>query len=213
MKDIITPGYIANFVVNLFIFILLASAYTYIQKLENEGIEKCGCAFEYPHVGFIKSFSIFALVFILFVMFIPPGTVLANLFGKELSGLYTFVIFVFYIVFAVYIFMTMTYTRQLVSTGCSCSSDIRRELLLVGSTIELILLVLLLLTSVVFPIVLSGLTIFFDNAKNISKKIESNLKNPVKGFKEVPGQLNKLSNQVGKVVSTTTKGVKSLTKK
>ena len=94
MKDIVTPAYIANFVVNLFIFILLASAYTYIQKLENEGIEKCGCAFEYPHVGFIKSFSIFALVFILFVMLIPPGTVLADLFGKEVSGLYTFVILI-----------------------------------------------------------------------------------------------------------------------
>ena len=213
MKDIITSAYIGNFIVNLFIFILLASAYSYILKLENEGIDKCNCAFEYPHVGFIKSFSIFALVFILFVMLIPPGSVLANIFGKQVSALYTFVIFVFYIVFAVYLFMTMTYTRQLVSAGCTCSADIRRELLWAGSSIELILLLILLLTTLILPIILSGITIFFENAKSISKKIESNLKNPVRGYKQVPGQLSKLSNQVSKVVSTTKKGIKSLSKK
>ena len=79
--NIMTPSYIANFVINLFIFILLVSVYTYIEKLEKSG--NCDCAFKYPHVGFIKSFSIFALVFVLFVMFVPPGTILASIFGKR----------------------------------------------------------------------------------------------------------------------------------
>ena len=76
------------------------SVYTYIEKLEKSG--NCDCAFKYPHVGFIKSFSIFALIFVLFVMFVPPGTILASIFGKEITGLYLFVIFVFYVVFAVH---------------------------------------------------------------------------------------------------------------
>jgi len=211
MQSILTPGYIANFVVNLFIFILLLSVYTYIEKLEKIG--NCDCALNYPHIGFIKSFSIFALVFILFVMFIPPGTLLADLFGKEITSVYLFVITIFYIVFAIYLYMTMSYTRMLITKKCECSQDIRRELIFAGSTIEMILVVLMILTLFVFPFILSGLTIFFKNIKNASKEIESNLKNPVKGVKTIPSQLSKASKQVKSIVKTTSKGVKSLSKR
>lgn len=209
--NIMTPSYIANFVINLFIFILLVSVYTYIEKLEKSG--NCDCAFKYPHVGFIKSFSIFALVFVLFVMFVPPGTILASIFGKEITGLYLFVIFVFYVVFAVYLFMCMTYTRMLITEKCKCSEDIRRELIFAGSTIEMILLVLMLLVLLIFPIILSSLSIFFANAKSITRGLESNLKNPVKGIKEVPANLSKATSQVKSIVKKTAEGVKSLGKK
>jgi hypothetical protein len=209
--NIMTPSYIANFIINLFIFILLVSVYTYIEKLEKSG--NCECAFKYPHVGFIKSFSIFALVFVLFIMFVPPGTILASIFGKEITGLYLFVIFVFYIVFAVYLFMCMTYTRMLITEKCKCSEDIRRELIFAGSTIEMILLVLMLLVLLIFPIILSSISIFFTNAKSITKGLESNLKNPVKGIKDVPANLSKASSQVKSIVKKTAEGVKSLGKK
>lgn len=211
MKNIITPGYIANFIVNLFIFILLASVYTYIEKLEASG--DCDCAFKYKHVGFIKSFSIFSLIFIIFIMVIPPGYILADIFGKSITGLYLLIIFIFYVVFAIYIFMTMTYTRTLISEKCKCSEDIRRELIFAGSTIEMILIVLLLLVLIVFPIIISGISIFFKNAKVITSTIEANLKNPVKGIKQVPNQLLKVNSQVKNVLKKTSKGLKSLTKK
>jgi len=211
MKSILTPGYIANFVINLFIFILLLSVYTYIEKLEKVG--NCECAYHYPHLAFIKSFSIFALIFILFVMFIPPGTLLADIFGKEITSLYLFVIFVFYIVFAIYLYMTMTYTRMLITKKCECSEDIRRELIFAGSTIEMILIVLMILTLFIFPFILSGLTIFFTNIKSASKTIETNLKDPVKGLKNIPSQLSKAKTQVKTIIKTTTNGVKSLSKK
>tara|TARA_B110001450_G_scaffold242940_1_gene253745 strand:+ start:4591 stop:5229 length:639 start_codon:yes stop_codon:yes gene_type:complete len=209
--SVITPGYIANFMVNLFIFILLACVYTYIQKLETDG---CECALtEFYPAPFIKNFSIFALVFLIFVMFIPPGTVLAKIFGKEITGLYLLVVFIFYIVFAVWVFITMTYTRKLITEKCKCSEDIRRELVYAGTTIEMILIVLLLLTTIIFPLILSGLAIFFNNIKSVSTKIESNLKNPVSGIKNTPKDLEKIATQVKNMVSTATKGVKSLTKK
>lgn len=211
MQSILTPGYIANFIINLFIFILLLSVYTYIEKLEKVG--NCECAYDYPHLAFIKSFSIFALIFILFVMFVPPGTLLADIFGKEITSIYLFVIFVFYIVFAVYLYMTMSYTRMLITKKCECSEDIRRELIFAGSTIEMLLIVLMVLTLFVFPFILSGLTIFFKNIKYASKQIESNLKNPVSGVKNIPSQLNKVKGQVKNIVKKTATGVKSLAKK
>lgn len=211
MQSILTPGYIANFIINLFIFILLLSVYTYIEKLEKVG--NCECAYDYPHLAFIKSFSIFALIFIIFVMFVPPGTLLADIFGKEITSIYLFVIFVFYIVFAVYLYMTMSYTRMLITKKCECSEDIRRELIFAGSTIEMLLIVLMVLTLFVFPFILSGLTIFFKNIKYASKQIESNLKNPVSGVKNIPSQLNKAKGQVKSIVKKTATGVKSLAKK
>ena len=211
MQSILTSGYIANFIINIFIFILLLSVYTYIEKLEKVG--NCDCAFEYQHIAFIKSFSIFALIFVVFVMFIPPGTILANIFGKEITAVYLFVIFLFYIVFAVYLYMTMSYTRMLITKKCECSEDIRRELIFAGSTIEMLLIVLMILTLFVFPFILSSLTIFFRNIKSASKQIESNLKDPVKGVKSIPSQLSKVTGQVKNIVKKTATGVKSLTKK
>lgn len=211
MQSILTSGYIANFIINIFIFILLLSVYTYIEKLEKVG--NCDCAFEYQHIAFIKSFSIFALIFVVFVMFIPPGTILANIFGKEITAIYLFVIFLFYIVFAVYLYMTMSYTRMLITKKCECSEDIRRELIFAGSAIEMILIVLMILTSFVFPFILSGLSIFFKSIKSTSKQIEDNLKNPVKGVKSLPSQLSKATGQVKNIVKKTAVGVKSLTKK
>tara|TARA_Y100000389_G_scaffold164040_1_gene167570 strand:+ start:524 stop:1162 length:639 start_codon:yes stop_codon:yes gene_type:complete len=211
MQSILTPGYIANFVINLFIFILLLSVYTYIEKLEKVG--NCECAYEYQHLAFIKSFSIFALIFIVFIMFVPPGTLLADIFGKEITSVYLFVIFIFYIVFAIYLYMTMTYTRMLITKKCECSEDIRRELIFAGSTIEMILIVLMILTLFVFPFILSGLTIFFKNIKTASKQIESNLKDPVKGVKNIPTQISKVTGQVKNIVKKTATGVKSLSKK
>ena len=211
MKNIITPGYIGNFIVNLFIFVLLACVYTYIQKLETTG--NCDCALDYPYLKFIKSFSLFAFVFLLFVMLVPPGTVLADLFGSQITGLYVFVLFVFYIVFAVFLFMTMTYTRLLITEKCKCSEDIRREFIYAGSTIEILLLAMFVLIAIVFPLLLSSLSILFKNMKSVSSTIEENLKNPVKGITKLPSQVAEVGKQVKEVVSTTAKGVKSLTKK
>lgn len=211
MQSILSLGYIANFIINLFIFILLLSVYTYIEKLEKVG--NCECAYDYPHLAFIKSFSIFALIFIVFIMFVPPGTLLADIFGKEITSIYLFVIFIFYIVFAIYLYMTMSYTRMLITKKCECSEDIRRELIFAGSTIEMIIIVLMILTLFVFPFILSGLTIFFKNIKSVSKQIESNLKDPVKGVKSIPSQLSKVTGQVKNIVKKTATGVKSLTKK
>ena len=211
MQSILTPGYIANFVINLFIFILLLSVYTYIEKLEKVG--NCECAYEYQHLAFIKSFSIFALVFIVFVMFVPPGTLLADIFGKEITSVYLSVIFIFYIVFAVYLYMTMTYTRMLITKKCECSEDIRRELIFAGATIEMILLVLVILTVIIIPIILSTITIFFENIGDVSSKIESNLKNPVKGIKEVPKNAVGVFKGAKSIARKSLKGVKKLSKK
>jgi hypothetical protein len=212
MKNMLTPGYIGNFIIHLFMFILLISVYTYIQKLEKSGC-MVECDVKYPYVKFIKQFSIFALGFILFVMLVPPGTILADIFGPKITTVYTFVIVMFYLVFGLYLWMTMTYTRLLITEKCKCSEDIRRELIFAGATIEMILLVLVILTVIIIPIILSTITIFFDNIGDVSSKIQSNLKNPAKGIKEVPKNALGVLKGVKSIARKSLKGVKKLSKK
>jgi predicted PurR-regulated permease PerM len=109
--------------------------------------------------------------------------------------------------------MTMTYTRLLITEKCKCSEDIRRELIYAGSTIEILLLAMFVLIAIVFPLLLSSLSILFKNMKSVSSTIEENLKNPIKGITKLPSQVAEVGKQVKEVVSTTAKGVKSLTKK
>ena len=212
MRNLLTPGYIGNFIIHLFMFILLTSVYTYIQKLEKSGciIE---CKIKYPYVNFIKQFSIFALVFILFIMIIPPGTILADIFGPNITTIYTFMIVIFYLIFGIYLWMTMTYTRLLITEKCKCSEDIRRELIFAGSTIEMILLVLVILTVIVIPIILSTITIFFDNIGDVSNRIESNLKNPIKGIKNAPKNLGNIVKGVKSMAKSSYKGLRKVSKK
>ena len=210
MLSIITPSYIVNIIINLFIFALLICVYTYLLKLEKAG--NCDCAFKYPYVGFIKSFTIFAFIFLIFTMFIPHDK-LSEFFGPQIAGIYIFIVLIFYILFAVYIFMTMDYTRLLIREKCKCSQDIRRELIFAGSTIELILIFIALLVLTIFPILSCSLSVIFTNLKTFSNNVETNLKNPVKGIKNVPNQLSKVSNQVKDIVKSSSKSIKRLNKK
>ena len=109
--------------------------------------------------------------------------------------------------------MCMSYTRLLITEKCKCSEDIRRELIFAGATIEMILLILFLLTTIIIPIVLSTLTIFFENIKDVSSKVETNLKSPITGIRSIPKDLSKLGKQSKNLLSKTKKGLKSLTKK
>ena len=52
-----------------------------------------------------------------------------------------------------------------------------------------------------------------ETLKKLSGIFETNLKDPVKGLKNIPSQLSKAKTQVKTIIKTTTNGVKSLSKK
>jgi hypothetical protein len=203
----ITIGYIGHIILNLFIFFLLLAVYSYIDKLEATG---CECS-KHANKDFIKSFSIFALVFLAIITFIPMSSIVST-FGNMIAGIFSFIKFVFYIVCIVYFFMTLDYTRYLVNEKCKCSEDYRRELIMAGSIVEIAILLLVLLVIIVLPIIFNSVTTIVQNMDGFEKEVSTALRNPYESFKAVPSKLKKVTNMVSKIGSQSSKALKKMTK-
>lgn len=169
--ETITTGYIANIILNLLIFILLISVYSYINKLENIG---CLCS-EDPNRVYIKNFSIFYLVFISIITFIPPNYI-EDTFGESVSYIFAFAKFIFYIIFIIYLYIVLEYTRSLINEKCKCSEDLRREFIMIGSIIEYTVLLIMLLSIVIIPLIFNSIFFIINKGKKFEKKISSSLK-------------------------------------
>jgi hypothetical protein len=201
----ISAGYIGNVVLNLLIFFLLLAVYTYILNLETIG---CACAI-HPNREFIKQFSLFALVFLGIITFVPTSAI-NDVFGSMATGLFAFVKFVFYIICIVYFFLTLEYTRYLINEKCKCSEDMRRELILAGSVVEVALIVLILLVIIILPIIFNSVTHVVENMGSFEKEISTVVRTPYTSMKTVPSKLRKTSKIVSKIGSQSAKGIKKL---
>jgi len=205
--EVITVGYIGNFVLNLFIFLLLIAVYTYITKLEETA---CACA-KHPNRDFIKNFSIFALIFLLIITFVPMSFII-NAFGNVVAGLFAFVKFIFYIVAIVYFYMILDYTRYLINEKCKCSEDYRRSLIMAGSIIEIVILFLILLVIIILPILVNSVAVVVQNMDGFEKEVATAVKNPYESIKSVPSKLKSASKMVSKIGSQSTKALKKMVK-
>ena len=187
MKNI-SLGYIINVVLNLFVFFLLMAAYSYVVKLENIG---CVCSV-HPNRDFIKSFSVVAFVFLMFTTFISTSFVVET-FGNATAFLYTFLKIAFYIICIVYFFIIIDYTRFLVNEKCKCSEDIRRELIMAGSIIEVILMLLTLFVIIILPVTVNSVVYILQNADTYEQKLSKDLKSPFKSIKSIPSKIKRTS--------------------
>lgn len=200
---VLTIGYIGSVILNFLIFLLLIAAYTYIIKLEQTG---CVCA-EHANQNFIKNFSLFAIGYLAVITFIPINSVIESL-GPIVAGLFALINFIFYIVCVIYFFMVFNYTRYLVNEKCKCSDDIRREIIMIGSIIEIIFFILTLLTVIILPILLSSVSIIVNNMDNVQQNISSGMSNPVGSLKKIPSQLKDTTKSLKKIISETGRGLK-----
>jgi len=182
----ISFAYLSNIFLNLFVFFLLIAAYTYVVKLENIG---CVCSV-HPNRDFIKMFSVIAFVFLIFITFIPTSVVL-QMFGEQIAILYTLLKMACYIICIVYFFMIIDYTRFLVNEKCKCSEDIRRELIMAGSIIEVILMLLTLFVVIILPLTVNSVLFILENADTYEKSMSKDLKTPFKSLKGVSAKLKK----------------------
>lgn len=203
----ISSGYIGQVVVNLLIFFLLLAVYTYIIKLENIG---CYCA-NHPNKEFIKQFSLIALVYLGVVTFIPMTFIVEKL-GTAVAGLFAFITFVFYIVCIVYFYLTIEYTRYLVNEKCKCSQDIRRELIMAGSIVELSIIFLILLVIIILPIIFNSISIIVQNMGTVEEEVSNAVRNPYGSIQKIPSNLKKATKIVSNIGSQSQKGLRKLVK-
>lgn len=187
----LTVGYIGNVILNLFVFLLLIAVYSYIVKLEETA---CACA-RHPNRDFIKRFSIFALVFLLVITFVPISYIIQN-FGNVTAGIFAFVKFVFYVVCIVYFYMILDYTRYLINEKCKCSDDYRRSFIMAGSIIEIVILFLILLVIIILPILVSSVAVVVQNMDSFEKEVSTAVRNPYDSLKTVPKKIKSASKMV-----------------
>jgi hypothetical protein len=197
-------SYILKFIYSILTIILLVFIYTYLTSLEAKG---CLCATT-PNTAFIKGFTLFAIIYLIFTGFVPDRMV-EKTFGVSVFSLYKFVDIIFVLVFIYYIYTVFQYTRYLVNEKCKCSEDIRREIIMIGSLIEFGLIFLLfLLHIIVFTIGLVAYNVvreINDSADNIRGVIRDPLGSLTKVPKTINKELGNMSNYVKKTSKELTK--------
>lgn len=201
-------GYIGSVILNFLIFLLLIAAYTYILKLEEIG---CKCA-EHANQSFIKNFSLFAIIFLLIITFIPIDSIINSL-GGAVASLFALITFIFYITCVVYFFMVLNYTRYLVNEKCKCSEDIRRDIIMIGSIIEIVLIMLILLTALILPILLASVSVIVNNMDTVQKDLSEGIRHPIESLRKVPSKLRSTSKSLSNIVRETSKGLKKVVTK
>lgn len=199
----ISVGYIGNFILNMFIFLLLIAVYSYIEKMEDLG---CVCS-EHPNRAFIKNFSAFALLFLIFVIIVPTSLV-SEQFGYVIAGIFTFVKLIFYVICIVYFYMIIDYTRFLVNEKCKCSDDIRREFVMAGSVVEISLLILILMVVIVLPILFSSASSVFTNMHKYEKELSTAVRNPYKSMKSIPSKFKQSKAMISDFSSSVRKSIR-----
>lgn len=200
-------NYIINVILNFLIILLLIAIYTYIVNLENKG---CECAQSKDSI-FIKNFSIFAIVYYIVMMFIPQKLIYKNL-GVTAVYLFGIINIIFITVCIYFWFCTFRYTRHLVNEKCKCSEDMRREIIMIGSIIELFLIFFIFIAGLIIAISVSILSTTFSYIKNNETNLGEVLKNPAKSFNKLPSKFKNDISSVGKLVKGTSSNLKKLIK-
>jgi hypothetical protein len=171
-------------VIKLLVAILLITTYLYIEKLEKTG---CECS-EHENKNFIKNFSLFAFVYYIITLIINPSNIKMD---NSIIMLYLVVELVFLIMIGFYFYYTVNYIRYLINEKCKCSEDLRRELIMWGSLIELFLIIIVFLNAMLIPVVSNCSKSILDNVSNTKKGIKSVLTDPIKNIKNSPKNVSK----------------------
>lgn len=192
--DIAYMSQVAGFLAVLIMFFV---TYTYIEKLER--IE-CPCAL-HPYRDFIKGYTIFAIIYILITMFIPPRAIFNTL---GFAGAVGFAVFnlMFSISMIIFFFIAIKYTNHLIMDKCKCSEDARREAVYYWSIIHMALIVILVVTKLVLVLVGSALAVAAASIKysnNAAPEMHDVLTNPVGSIKKVPASIKASAKAVTKL--------------
>lgn len=169
--------------------ILLVVSYTYIMKLEKID---CKCA-EHPYRKFIKSYIIFAIVFLLVLMVVPVSKVVKML-GVAGSMAYLVATLLFTVASIVFFVYALMYVRYLVQAKCMCSEDNRRTALYVWSIAEIVILGILVVIPLIAVLAITTIGLLTSGVKTLSDVTPSVIEavsNPIKSARRVPTTLRR----------------------
>jgi hypothetical protein len=199
---------IINFVLRFLILILFVAVYTYIIKLEDTG---CACS-EHESRTFLKNFSLFSFLYLIVTMFVSPQ-VLFRKAGSVGASLYVLLDLIYIVLSIVFFWQTIAYTRFLVNEKCKCSEDYRRELIMWGSFIEVILIVMLLLINLLLPVIGKCAISVFENVDTTKNSLRNAIKNPFSELKKSPSHVKDLLTKTKKTGKKVIDSVKKVVKK
>jgi len=199
--------YIGGLIINLLIFVLITITYLYVTKLENIG---CDCS-NTPERTFIKTYSIISLAFLLITAFVSLD-VIREMFGSSIAMLYAILIIVFYVIFIYYIYSTFIYVRFLINEKCKCSEDISREIIMIGSFIEVLLFFVSILTGIVIPVLTNSLSLVLEKVGSMEDELKEDIYNPISSLKKTPSKLMKSSRDVSKFLKKSSKDLQKLSR-
>lgn len=198
--------FIVNVIIKLITIILFGLTYVYIVNLENKG---CKCAQTHDS-NFIKSFSLFGMIFLIIVMFIPHKLIYKTM-GPTLSILINSIEIFFLLVSVYWFYVTYRYTRYLVNEKCKCSDDMRREIIMIGSLIEFIIIFFVFILGLLLSVIAVSIATTINYVINNQDDIYSTISNPIKSASKIPSKLNSNLKTLKGIYSNTKTGVKKLT--
>jgi hypothetical protein len=208
MQSQITIGYVGGIILNLLIFILLLVILTYIMRLETIG---CACA-AHSNRDFIKSFTIISLVFLLFSSFISVHDIY-DTFGETIAILAAIITIVFYFIFVVYMYLTFEYVRYLINEKCKCSEGISRDIIIIGTMIELLLFVIALFTAIIIPVLIESILSVLSKMQGLKDDVKEGIFNPISSLRKAPKKISKSAKDIGKFLKKSAKDLKKLSKR
>lgn len=206
-EEQISIGFIGGLIIKLLIFTLLLVIFAYITKLEKIG---CECA-THPSRDFIKSYTIISIIFMLFSGFVSIRNIYDN-FGETIATLYQILEIIFYLIFVVYIYMTFDYVRYLINEKCKCSEGISRDVIMIGTIIELFLFLIIFLTGIAIPIITEGASSLINNIGKFKDDIKENIDDPLKSAINTPNKIRKSAKDISKLLKKSVKDLKRISK-
>jgi hypothetical protein len=199
--------YITKVLYSVITIILLIVIYTYIVSLENKG---CKCALP-PNINFIKSFTIFSIIYLLFTGLVSEQTLKDN-FGINIVIINKFVDLIFALVFIYYLYEVFIYTRRLVNEKCKCSEDSRREIIMIGTIIEFVLIFILFIVGIILTVVFSVIITVVKSVEDGSSNLKGVIRDPVGSISKIPKKIKDDINIIKSLVGKTTKEISKIKK-
>ena len=200
-------SYIPKILYSLITVILLIVIYSYITSLEQKG---CKCALP-PNINFIKGFTIFSIIYLVFTGIISDQMILDN-FGPNIVLINKFVDLLFALVFIYYLYIVFQYTRALVNEKCKCSVDSRREIIMVGTVIEFILIFILFLAQILIVTIFTTVITVIKSVEDGSSDLKGVIRDPVGSLSKVPDKIKSEIGSIRNYVGETTREIGNIRK-
>ena len=165
-----------------------------------------------PYRKSIKTYLVFAIVYFLVTVFLPPALAV-DLLGPIGGLAYVVADLVFTVVSLVFFVLMMRYINYLSVEKCKCSEGNTREILYIYSILEVILLSLLVIVPILTSIIKGAYGLAVTTVKSVQGKtgtVNDAVFNPLSGINKAPRAAMRDVREVMSLPKTAVKGVKKI---